>query len=110
MSSASRSQAESNTRMTGTEHDDLWLLSEDYEQWMTQCISELLGLDLAQSLVDLGGGSGRFSSLLACSNPHLQEVFCVDPDPGMLMAAETRKGITPKCMSADEYVASQSPC
>lgn len=68
-----------------------------FEAWQLRVVREALDLHESSRLLDLGGGTGRFSSLLRSSvstNEDTEfQVTCVDPSKRMLDVARAIKGV-----------------
>ena len=63
--------------------------SGDYESWQLEIIMKHLDISENDMLLDLGGGTGRFASLVYEKGGLKYPVTCVDPSQDMLQ--QTKK-------------------
>lgn len=82
-------------------YDENWAAhNEAFNDWMSGRIRERLDMHADDRVVDLGCGTGIFSTALAAQ---VREVVCVDPSPGMLAQLPTTSGaLVPVHASAEE--------
>ena len=74
-----------------------------FENWQKENILQWLELQATDKLVDIGGGTGRFASLLHEEANLEQNVLCVDPSVGMLKAAKKLEGVKVICSGGVEF-------
>ena len=79
----------------------------EYESWQKDNILSRLQLRPEHKLVDIGGGTGRFASLLYEAAELKQYALCVDPSPGMLEEAAKLPGVETACQGGLEFAQSQ---
>jgi ubiquinone/menaquinone biosynthesis C-methylase UbiE len=87
-------------------YDENWAAhSEAFNRWMSERILERLDLRADDRVVDLGCGTGIFSTALT---GQAREVVCVDPSPGMLAQLPTTSGALVPVHASAEQVASRA--
>ena len=64
-----------------------------YQTWQKEHVLARLRLRPEHKLVDIGGGTGCFASLIHAAAGLVQDVVVVDPSPGMLQQAAQRPGV-----------------
>lgn len=79
-----------------------WEYSEEYLAWMSDTIAKHLDVAGADSLLDIGGGTGIYSARLRRLMSPRARVFCLDPSQAMLDQAP--EGIETVPASADDAV------
>jgi ubiquinone/menaquinone biosynthesis C-methylase UbiE len=77
-----------------------WEYSKQYLDWMTGAVARHLGVAEAASLLDVGGGTGIYSSRLKDMMGTGSRVVCLDPSQAML--DQVPEGIETVCATADE--------
>ena len=88
---------------TSNNYHSAFFYTGEYENWQLCKILKCLDLSRSSRLVDIGGGTGRFASLLY-DNAKLEcQVTCVDPSPQMLSQANDLPGVDPICCDAVEF-------
>ena len=75
----------------------------EYETWQLDVILKILNISETDRLADIGGGTGRFASLIYNKAKLKYPVTCVDPSPDMLSQAEQEKGVETICCNAVEF-------
>ena len=80
----------------------------EYERWQMECILPRLNLRPDHMLVDIGGGTGRFATLLHGAAELQQPVLCVDPSEEMLAEAAKIPGVETKCSGALEFAQTET--
>ena len=75
----------------------------DYESWQLDILLKALNLKESDKLADIGGGTGRFASLLYKHARLNNPVMCVDPSPDMLSQAQQLQGVNTLCCNALEF-------
>ena len=75
----------------------------EYERWQLCNILSRLQLRPSHRLVDIGGGTGRFASLLHAAAGLENAVLCVDPSRTMLEEAATLPGVDTACQGGLEF-------
>ena len=82
--------------------------SGPYQEWLLAQVAQRMELHSSGLRVaDVGGGTGNFSALLAAHAGLLAPVLCVDNSPDMLAVAASRPGVTPVCLDALAFSASE---
>jgi len=99
-------------RLVGDESEHYALLSKgyhgaffytgDYERWQLDNILSRFELQQAHRLVDIGGGTGRFASLLRDA-AGLDRVLCVDPSASMIEEAARLPGVDTVCQGGAAF-------
>ena len=77
--------------------------SGEYETWQLDIILKTLGLSENNRLADIGGGTGRFASLIYNKAKLRYPVTCIDPSPDMLSQAKELRGVDTICCNAREF-------
>ena len=77
--------------------------SGEYESWQLDIILKHLDLSENDRLADIGGGTGRFASLIYEKSGLKYPVTCVDPSADMLQQAAKSKGVTTICSDAVKF-------
>lgn len=97
--------ADENNHYAGvsTNYHTAFFYSGEYEAWQQQNILSRLKLGPANRLVDIGGGTGRFASLLYAAASLEHDALCVDPSPDMLSEAAKLPGIKSLCQGGLEF-------
>ena len=72
----------------------------DYQKWQLGHILHHLRLQPTDQVVDLGCGTGVFSTLLYTEGGLTQNILAVEPSQSMLNHAQTLPGLTPHCAEA----------
>ena len=80
----------------------------DYERWQRDSILSHLELHPFHRLVDIGGGTGRFASLLHAAAGLENAVLVVDPSRKMLEEAATLPGVDTVCQGGLEFAQTAS--
>ena len=80
----------------------------EYEGWQKDNILSRLQLRPNHKLVDIGGGTGRFASLLHDAAGLEQPSLCVDPSAGMLEEAGQLSGVETACQGGLEFAQTAS--
>ncbi len=86
----------------------IWYFSDDYKEFVIRHIREDLSLTPEDVLVDIGGGTGTFTSRLV-DEAHLTHAYCVEPSSSMCSEAAKLENITAICCDADDFLASHTP-
>ena len=74
--------------------------SGEYESWQLDVIIEHIDISENDRLLDLGGGTGRFASLIYNKVGLKFPVTCVDPSDDMLQQTKKLIGINAVCSDA----------
>ncbi len=74
----------------------------DYERWQLNNVLSRFLLQPAHRLVDIGGGTGRFASLIR-EAAGLDKVLCVDPSASMLEEAARLPGVDTVCRGGVDF-------
>ncbi len=69
----------------------------DYQPWQLSHVLHYLGLKPTDKVVEVGCGTGRFTSDLYTEAGLTQNILAVDPSQSMLNEAQTLPGITIDC-------------
>lgn len=77
--------------------------SGDYESWQLEVIMKHLDISENDRLLDLGGGTGRFASLIYNRIGLKYPVTCVDPSQDMLQQTKKFEGVVAICSDALEF-------
>ena len=75
----------------------------EYEAWQLDIVLKTLDLNETDRLADIGGGTGRFASLIYKTARLKYPVTCVDPSPNMLSQAKDLQGVNTVCCGAVEF-------
>jgi ubiquinone/menaquinone biosynthesis C-methylase UbiE len=86
----------------------IWYFSDDYKDFVIRHILEDLSLSPEDILVDIGGGTGTFTSRLA-NEANLTKAYCVEPSSSMCIEAKKLENITAVCCDAHDFLASHTP-
>lgn len=62
----------------------LWQMTTEYQNWMSESIVSWLHLDSDDIFVDLGGGTGLYTKLIAKKAELKNRALCVEPSENML--------------------------
>lgn len=81
----------------------IWYFSDDYKDFMIKHIKYDLSLSNEDTLADIGGGTGTFTSRLANEN-HLKNAYCVEPSEAMHQEASQLTNITAMCVDAHTFL------
>ena len=89
---------------------DTWFeeIDSPYQSWLISEVLEELLVEPHHQVVDIGAGTGYFSSRLAQYVGLSKPVLCVEPSVAMFKRASTRVHIQAHCMDACHF--SQSDC
>lgn len=86
----------------------IWYFSDEYKDFVIGHIVRDLSLSEEDTLADIGGGTGTFTSRLA-NEAHLQKAYCIEPSPAMCDEAEKLPNITAICADAHAFLAEKIP-
>lgn len=75
-------------------------MTPEYQNWMSDNIVSLLQLEAEDLFVDLGGGTGWYTKLIAKKGGLKQRALCVEPSENMLSQIEHTESIEPVCADA----------
>ena len=75
----------------------------EYESWQLGIVLKALDLSESDRLADIGGGTGRFASLIYEKAKLRQPVTCVDPSSDMLSQAKEFEGVEAICCSGVKF-------
>ena len=81
--------------------------SGEYESWQLDVIMKHLDISRNDRLLDLGGGTGRFASLIYDKGGLKYPVTCVDPSDHMLQQTEKFEGVDAICADALNFSQNQ---
>ncbi|HLD23508.1 MAG TPA: class I SAM-dependent methyltransferase [Sulfuricurvum sp.] len=88
--------------------DRIWYFSDDYKDFVISHIHTDLALQSDDILVDIGGGTGSFTSRLA-DEAHLSCAYCIEPSLAMCEEAAKLSNVTAVCSDAHTFLASHTP-
>jgi len=102
--------------MSGSNHFDsiadvfnrVWHFSDGYKDFVISHILSDLDLSSSDTLADIGGGTGSFTSRLA-KEANLMRAYCVEPSSAMCSEAEKIPDITAVCADAHEFTTMSYP-
>ena len=80
----------------------------DYQRWQLGHVLHHLRLKATDQVVDLGCGTGVFSSVLYTKAGLTQNILAVEPSQSMLNHAQTLPGLTTHCADALSFVQDQA--
>ncbi|OHD83743.1 MAG: hypothetical protein A2Y52_00075 [Sulfuricurvum sp. RIFCSPLOWO2_02_43_6] len=86
----------------------LWYFSNDYKDFVIQHIIDELTLSGEDILVDIGGGTGTFTSRLE-QESCLKKAYCIEPASAMCEEASKLTNITAICGDAHTFLATKTP-
>ncbi len=86
----------------------IWHFSDGYKAFVTRHIHADLELHSGDTLADIGGGTGSFTSRLA-QEADLRRAYCVEPSPPMCAEAAKLPEITAVCTDAEGFLALEHP-
>jgi trans-aconitate methyltransferase len=89
-------------------YDKVWHFSAQYQDAMLANIIELLRLAPADTLADLGGGTGAYTKRLRDA-VGLKQAYCIEPSRNMYLEAAKIAGIEPFCADAAGFMALDLP-
>jgi cyclopropane fatty-acyl-phospholipid synthase-like methyltransferase len=86
----------------------IWYFSDEYKNFViTHILSDLVLTD-QDILIDIGGGTGSFTSRLALE-ANLRKAYCVEPSRAMCDEASKLENINAVCSDAHTFLASHTP-
>lgn len=80
----------------------VWHFSDEYKEFVHSHIMTDLALTSADTLVDIGGGTGTFTSKLA-SHADLKRAYCIEPSKAMCEEASKIDNIRAICTDATGF-------
>jgi cyclopropane fatty-acyl-phospholipid synthase-like methyltransferase len=86
----------------------IWYFSDEYKNFVITHILGDLELTDQDILVDIGGGTGSFTSRLALE-ANLRKAYCVEPSRAMCDEASKLENISAVCSDAHAFLASHTP-
>lgn len=86
----------------------IWYFSDAYKNFVITHILSDLELSAHDILVDIGGGTGSFTSRLA-HEANLSKAYCVEPSRAMCDEASKLENISAVCSDAHAFIASSTP-
>lgn len=86
----------------------IWYFSDDYKNFVISHIHRDLSLASNDILVDIGGGTGTFTSRLR-DESGVAKAYCVEPSRPMCDEAEKLQNITALCMDAHAFMSTKTP-
>lgn len=86
----------------------IWYFSDDYKDFVINHIHHDLSLSTEDVLVDLGGGTGTFTSRIQ-DESGVAKAYCVEPSVAMCDEAAKLKNITALCMDAHAFMSTKTP-
>jgi len=107
MSTESQTQQNHYKRASENYHS-AFFHSGEYESWQLELIMKHLDISKNDRLLDLGGGTGRFASLVYEKGGLKYPVTCVDPSQDMLQHTKKFEGVVAICSDALEFSQSKN--
>lgn len=86
----------------------IWYFSDEYKDFVIEHIIHDLSLSDEDTLADIGGGTGTFTSRLA-NEAHLHKAYCIEPSAPMCEEASKFPNITAVCADAHTFLAENIP-
>jgi trans-aconitate methyltransferase len=86
----------------------IWYFSDEYKDFVTQHILSDLSLSHQDTLADIGGGTGSFTSRLS-TEANLLKAYCIEPSSAMCEEAAKLTNVTALCSDAHTFLASHTP-
>ncbi|MDD5717864.1 MAG: class I SAM-dependent methyltransferase [Sulfuricurvum sp.] len=88
--------------------NQVWHFSDAYKNFLIEHIISDLDLTAQDILVDIGGGTGTFTSRLK-NEAQLQKAYCVEPSSAMCAEASHYPEITAICADAHHFLSTPVP-
>lgn len=85
----------------------IWYFSDDYKDFVITHIHTDLALSRVDTLADIGGGTGSFTSRLA-KEACLLRAYCIEPSSAMCEEAAKLSNVTAVCSDAHTFIASHT--
>ena len=82
------------------EFNGLWQMTPEYQNWMSTTIVSTLNLMPDDRFVDLGGGTGFYTKLIAKKADLHNKPLCVEPSENMLSQIQQSDNLEPICADA----------
>lgn len=82
------------------EFNGLWQMTPEYQNWMRDTIVSALGLKPDDRFVDLGGGTGFYTKLIAQKAALQNKPLCVEPSENMLSQIQQSDNLEAICADA----------
>ncbi len=82
----------------------VWKFSDGYKTWVIENINRFLELNQNDILIDIGGGTGTFTSLIKRKS-NVKKAICVEPSSSMCNKAKEFDNI--ECICEDAYTFSK---
>ncbi|MCK9373014.1 MAG: class I SAM-dependent methyltransferase [Sulfuricurvum sp.] len=89
------------------EFNGLWQMTPDYRNWMSETIVSVLDLRSDECFVDLGGGTGSYTRLIAKKADLQSPALCVEPSKKMLSQIEESDHLKPVHADALSFCTSE---
>lgn len=86
----------------------IWYFSDEYKNFVIHHILNDLSLSDQDTLADIGGGTGSFTSRLS-TEANLLKSYCIEPSPAMCEEAAKLTNVTALCSDAHTFLASDTP-
>lgn len=95
-----RIQKENHFDTIADEFNGLWQMTPEYQNWMRDTIISALELKPDDRFVDLGGGTGFYTKLIAQKAGLRNKPLCVEPSENMLSQIQQSDNLEPICADA----------
>ncbi|MDD5051531.1 MAG: class I SAM-dependent methyltransferase [Sulfuricurvum sp.] len=86
----------------------IWYFSDNYKDFVLEHILHDLSLNSEDILVDIGGGTGTFTSRIM-EKSLLQKAYCIEPSSPMCIEAAKLGNITALCLDAHAFLTTETP-
>jgi ubiquinone/menaquinone biosynthesis C-methylase UbiE len=84
-------------------YNDVWAFTPGYQDFMRDAILKALVLQPADQLVDVGGGTGSYTHLIAQKAGLQSKPYCVEPSAPMAGVAAQNPNLQVLCEDANQF-------
>ncbi|BBP44427.1 class I SAM-dependent methyltransferase [Thiosulfativibrio zosterae] len=84
-------------------YNDVWAFTPGYQDFMRDAILDALALQPADLLMDVGGGTGSYTLLIAQQAGLLSKPYCVEPSAPMAEVAAQNPQLQVLCEDANQF-------
>jgi SAM-dependent methyltransferase len=85
-------------------YNKIWHFSDQYQEWIVTQISNRLAFCKEDVFVDIGAGTGKFTTLISTRAGFITPPLCVEPSKEMCAKAEENGGVRVICEDANGFI------